>query len=129
RFFYFAITCLISVIFLTACSRFLDVKCDKSLAIPETLEDLQQLLDSFFDMNQFLTFMGETGSDDYFISANNWKSISNENFRNLYVWEDKGVLPLVWNPAYKAIFICNTVLEEIDVVKRGNHPQQYYDQV
>lgn len=110
---------------LLSCTNFLDEKSDKSLSIPKTLDDLQALLDGYSNMNLAYSWAGEEASDDYFLSTKNWKGIVNQDTRNNYLWRDEAKLNAAWIAPYKVVFICNTVLEEIDLVDRKNREQDY----
>lgn len=111
---------------LLSCTKFLDEKSDKSLSIPKTLDDLQALLDGYSNMNLAYSWAGEEASDDYFLSTKNWQGIVNQDTRNNYIWRDEAKLNAAWIAPYKVVFICNTVLEEIDLVDRKNREQDYH---
>lgn len=110
---------------LLSCAKFLDEKSDKSLSIPKTLDDLQALLDAYSTMNLAYSWAGEEASDNYFLSTKNWQGIADQDTRNNYIWNDQAMLNPAWISPYKVVFICNTVLEEIDLVNRKNREQDY----
>jgi len=120
--FYIGLLCLNGLL---SCSKFLDEKSDKSLSIPKSLDDLQALLDGYSTINQAYSWAGEEASDDYFISTKNWQGIANQDTRNNYIWNDAALLNAAWISPYKVVFVCNTVLEEIDLVDRKNREQEY----
>lgn len=123
-FLYICLLCT-SVSCLVSCTKFLDEKSDKSLSLPKSLTDLQALLDAYGDMNEVYSYAGEEASDDYFLSTKNWQGIANQDTRNNYIWNDDAKLNSAWIAPYKVIFVCNTVLEEVEEVNSKNQEQDY----
>ncbi len=100
-----------------ACNDFLDAKPDKKLAVTSTLNDLQALLDAYFDMNLSYHSTGEEASDDYFLTSESWESISNIDSRNYYIWADNGSLSGPWGSSYEIVFTANTILDDIQNIE------------
>ena len=126
---------LILIIFLlgtVACSEsFLDIKPDKKLVVPSTLDDMQALLDYFDVHNSNLPGMGELSSDDYYILYDRWNTLSLPYMKNGYVWAREiweGSSSIDWNNRYKQIFYANYVLEGLEKTERGDDPD-YYDRL
>ncbi len=105
-------------------SNWYDVKSDKSLAVPTTLEDLQALMDNANAMNTGTPGLGEVASDSHFIIDQNLlNSLPDErtaytwtydaNFRTSQDWSfnagDKG--------SYRRVHYANLVLETILKIK------------
>lgn len=77
--------CILIFLVCVGCERFLDAKSDLRLAIPSTLEDMQALLDR---TGVFTTepSAGELSADDYFLTPDDWRSLSSEGARRTYIW-------------------------------------------
>lgn len=100
-----------------ACDKFLDMKPDKKLAVPESLDDLQAL------MNDYTTFTmdspaGEISSGDYTITDAVHTSLSSDFHRRMYSWDEsvlfeEGTSTSDWARYYSSIYSCNTVLESL----------------
>lgn len=106
-------------IVLTASScgeAFLEIKPEKSLTVPTTLEDFRALLDNeiVFSRNS-VSYHGQLGSDDFFLSDNDWRTLNEEMHRNRYLLMENfyGDTPtdVTWNMCYQAIFYANVVIE------------------
>lgn len=120
---------LVSVIY--GCRNdFLDLKPDKKLIVPRTLDDYQALLDDADLMNRSIPFIEEAQADDYFISLQSWESItSSPVHRNGYIWARDiygGVeTSNEWNVPYAIVYRANVVLDGLKEVNRSSTPQKY----
>lgn len=107
---------IVMVSILSACMNdFLDIKRDKSQVIPVTLEDFRSLLDNQ-TMNSAYPILGEIGSDEYYISTQQWQGLSDPIQKNAYIWADdvfQGESSADWNQAYGRIIYANFVMEGI----------------
>lgn len=107
---------LISALFITACTKtYLDKKPDQALVVPQTLQDLQALLDNTGVMNTNMPSLQEVSSDDYYITSTAYNSLTVLMYKNAYTW-NKDIYAgspdvLDWNNRYKQIFYSNVVLE------------------
>lgn len=109
---------LIAVVLLSSCEKFLDAKPDKSLGTPTTLKDLQALLDNDGIMNASYSSTGEVASDNYYLSTNDWNTLSANISREIYRWNVSLDYPnLDWGNTYKIVFHANVVLDNIDKIK------------
>lgn len=113
--------CLLILPCLNACKKnWLEAKPDKNLVVPESLSDLQGLLDNtnnIFNKNQ--PGLGEIGSDDYYIGYDNWQLLYSNTEKNAYTWAKEiydGESVADWMSPYQRIFYANYVLENIDNV-------------
>ena len=123
------ILCLILIlIVLQGCRKeWLEAKWDKSLYVPETIEDFQALLDNtsqVYNVNQSCG-LGEIAAGDFYITDNSYQSLFNVQEKSAYIWEKtelfyKGELNIDWVNAYKRILHANVVLEGIKSV----HPSE-----
>jgi tetratricopeptide (TPR) repeat protein len=107
------VSTLLTIIFLLSCNKFLDKKPDKSLAIPDSIEDLGMLMDSYDYMNNCLTSFQENSSDNYHVSDNSYQSMNQAN-RKIYIWE-KTLDDLIsdWSNPYRAVYNANVVLDKV----------------
>lgn len=106
---------------ITSCSKdWLDVKRDKTLVVPQNLDDYQALLDNTSYMNNFQTpYLGEISADDLSLSFNQWNT-SSAIEHNAYIWskdQKYSALPTGWFNAYQQVFCANIVLDGIEKSK------------
>src|SRR5665213_3239462 len=77
-----------TVIFLSSCKKdWLNAKPDKKLVVPETISDMQGMLDNdlwIFNRNQ--PSLGEIGTDDYYLLFSDWEGLFTNTERNAYIW-------------------------------------------
>jgi hypothetical protein len=104
---------------LTSCKKdFLDVKPDKTLVVPHTLPDLQALLDNTDYMNLITPYLGEVGSDDFYLLYSSWNVLAAIDAKNAYIWAKDiyGANPTVpdWENRYRQVFYANVVLEQLE---------------
>src|SRR5690606_19342174 len=103
----------------TACSDYLDIKSNNRLAVPNTLQDLQALLDNAEVMNIYSTpSYLESATDNYFLTDSRYSSTP-EQQKPLYEW-----LPVDygfqndWSISYQLVYnanFCFDMLNEIEV--------------
>jgi tetratricopeptide (TPR) repeat protein len=95
---------------ISSCKKYLDIKSDKTLEVPSTLQDCQSLLDDDLVMNDSFTYLGEYGSDNYDLTFATWASTA-EPDRDNYIWlADGDVNAGNWDNGYKAVLYANQVL-------------------
>ncbi len=118
--------------FMVACSEsFLEIKPDKKLVVPSTLNDLQGLLDFFDVHNANMPGMGELSSDDYYLLYDRWNTMSSPYMKNGYIWAKEiweGSTSIDWNNRYQQIFYANYVLEGLEKLN-GADNQLVYDRL
>lgn len=102
-----------------ACSDYLDVKPDDSLAVPDNVQDLQALLDYESVFNMQYPAAGDIGADYYFLSKADWDS-RDIDARMTYIWDANAQNHLDWDYSFQRIFHCNVVLDEIEEAKLGS---------
>jgi hypothetical protein len=106
------------------CKKYLEAKPDKALVVPGSVADLQALLDNASVINNVDPGSGEASADNYYVTDADWATLSNDYVRRLYTWEKDNVIAPTnndWFYAYRAIYSCNTVLENIDKVAAGSN--------
>lgn len=111
-----ALLCL--AVALSSCMKeFLDIKSDRSQAVPTRLKDFSAMLDNNVMNNYSSHMLGEIGSDDYFLTFDRWNLLTVPAQKNGYVWaedvyEDQPTED--WGRAYEKILYANLVLEGLD---------------
>lgn len=124
RYVYFAF-----VIMLLGCEKFLDEKSNQRLVVPNTLRDLQSLLDNQGSVNTE-PGEGEVSSDDYFLSDDSWNSMRNEEDRRAYTWEpDYSTTQHRWTIAYRNVYWANIVLENLEEIPRSQLNHHNWDNI
>jgi hypothetical protein len=117
------------LISISSCKKYLDAKPDATLATPSGLQDLQKLLDYYRGMNTL--FVGGTGilSDNYYLTTENWASISREDQRNYYLWQKDDNNVSDWSGPYNGIYVCNMVLESLKTLPLKPSDKQIAEQI
>lgn len=118
---------LFSAISASCHNEWLDVKRNKRVVIPSTLEDLQALLDYTKTMNVESTpALGEISADNYYVTDEKWQSLSSPEQKNGYIWAkdifvgDSG--DPEWNLPYRQVFTSNIVLEGLIKIAPQTNP-------
>ena len=106
----------------TACEKFLDEKTNKALAVPNTVKDLQALLDTYYLLNESDPSADEVSAGEFYVTDTDFGTRS-ETDQRLYTWQNSNVLPLQandWYYCYTIIYRANTVLAQMKEVKVTN---------
>lgn len=111
--FHLAIVLLFSAFFLASCKKYLNEKPNGSLNIPQTLNDLQLLLDNYGTMNGSFPSSTEVLADNYYLTPSDFNSVSNVSLRNYYTWQKDDQYAGEWSTAYRVVFQANVVLDEL----------------
>lgn len=108
---------IFAVIFgLNSCQKFLDEKTDKKLVVPQTLADLQAILDDFSILS-YEPYSGEIAGGDYYLTDADWKGISIEEYRRGYLWEKEyGTYYIDWANVYRGIYYANVILDHLEKI-------------
>ncbi|GGF44322.1 RagB/SusD family nutrient uptake outer membrane protein [Echinicola rosea] len=121
---------IISIIhLLTSCEEFLDEKPEKSIVVPESLEDLQKLLDASRRGMNDGPGLGLLSGDELLTNDNGFGSYSTVE-QNTYLWkqsifENYG---FEWTVFYQQVFYANVVLDGLKALPREDDPEGH-DQV
>lgn len=102
-------------ILLSSCKKFLDAKTDKKLVVPESLQDVQALLDSYSLLNAYYPSIGGQSDDDFYLLYNYWNSLSIFN-QNNYVWEKESYNNNEWQYLYQMVLYTNISLETLEKI-------------
>lgn len=111
---------ILIVLMFSSCQKFLDKKSSTGITVPQTLSDLQSLLDAAQTMNRQVTpSIGEASADDYFVSATTYNS-RDELLKDIYRWvpNPNDDYPNDWSYNYKPIFNANYCLEMVEKISQ-----------
>jgi hypothetical protein len=126
------VVCIISLLGIFSCKKFLDAKPDNKLAVPSTLSDLQSLLDNYSKLNVKEPVAGEVSSDDFYISTTDWLSLSSEEYRRMYIWEKDRLFANTgnsWSNYSEVVYYSNTVIESLKNIPKSVSNQQEYNSI
>lgn len=115
------------LILFISCSKYLDKKPVKSLAVPDRLSDLQALLDNHRVINEVSPPLLDLVADDYYVSTNYWQTYTLE-FQNLnYIWDPTVTQFNSWAQPYKGpVYFSNVVLDQLpDITITGKEQATY----
>ncbi|MEJ5147514.1 RagB/SusD family nutrient uptake outer membrane protein [Sphingobacterium sp. MYb388] len=99
----------------TGCSSFLDVKPDKKMSVPQTLEDCELLLNDYGTLNMAYPSLGVIAGEAYYLNSADWNSIEEFDDRNAYIWSDEpSFKSMAWQGSYRVIYICNQIMQILD---------------
>ncbi|NCU05491.1 MAG: hypothetical protein GXC73_16085 [Chitinophagaceae bacterium] len=110
---------LLALLSFLACKKYLDQKPVSGVDTPDTLPELQGLLDRYNRLNINDPGADEISADDYYLTTADWQA-QNEQHRRMHVWEKDNLFPipsLEWSTPYSSIYYANTVLEAIDKIE------------
>src|SRR5690349_17125087 len=97
-----------------SCTEYLDIKPQSNLVVPETLDDMEQLLDNGTVFTPYPELL-ELQADDLYWEDIYWNSLNNPVNKNVYVWERDifGTTEshAAWSQPYVKIFYANAVLD------------------
>jgi len=126
------ISLLAFIIILSAsCKKYLDLKPDKTLAVPTTIADLQALLDNNEKMNARRPSLGEVSADNYYLTNTNYAAVSIIS-RNAYIWDtavNSVTFPNSWSYAFDPVYFSNVVLENIDKISPSEQTKNAWNTV
>ncbi|WP_312190372.1 RagB/SusD family nutrient uptake outer membrane protein [Sphingobacterium sp.] len=99
------------------CNGFLDIKPDKKMSIPQTLEDCELLLNDYTALNSSYPVLGAIAAEEFYLTSADWNSIGDQDDRNAYIWSDEPSLKAsAWQSSYKVVYIANQVLQVLDAL-------------
>lgn len=113
RIFFFII--IISFSF-SSCKKYLDKKSDSSLIVPQSIADLQALLNDGDFQNFNTPSYGESSADDYFLQLHVYNRFVQEEQKR-YTWQ-----PVIynyqndWSLCYRAVYPANLCLERLEKI-------------
>ncbi|GAA4786125.1 hypothetical protein GCM10023231_12550 [Olivibacter ginsenosidimutans] len=98
---------------LASCNKYLDVKPEKSLQVPQTVKDLQAILDNNTIMNNDYPGAGDIASDYYYLTDAEWAR-RDQVTRDDYTWFAQAENERDYLFNYTKILYANVVLNAID---------------
>lgn len=117
---------------LISCEKFLDAKPDKKLAAPNTLIDLQALMDDDLRQNSQMVYAGEIAADNFFVKDAALKAIFKQTDVNIYNWEKQNQFEDVsnsWQNTYRTVYYGNTVMDNIANIERNTGNSKEWDNI
>lgn len=122
-----------SVMMLSCKKDWIEVKSDKALDVPTSIEDFQALLDNVTIMNDNHPSLGEISADNYYLTDALWDSWASIN-RNAHIWAGDiygGATTDIynWNNPYRQVFYANIVLEGIDKVEQLGYNESAWNNI
>lgn len=127
--YFLVLVALVGTCLLYGCKKgFLEEKSETSLVIPETLDDMQALMDNDRVMNGSslageagpVPSLGEIASDNYYLTLDNFNSFPNQMQKQAYLWAKEVYNGTVidWNFCYRSAFYANNVLAGIEKIQK-----------
>lgn len=110
-----------------ACEKeFLDKKPASNIIRPQTLEDLERMLDNDNVINRNGAFQRIASDEYYIISHEIWQNnLFTARWRNSYIWAKdvyEGETDIKdWDDLYTIVFYANSILEELDRIEGADH--------
>lgn len=137
------LVCSLVLCFATACKKeWLDAKSDQTLAVPNTLKDLQAILDLSTVINGegnngkiMLSEVGELCSDNIFVTAfgtsadAKWLANAYSFSQDIYEGVAATNIPEMWNRPYQRIYYASVVLDELNKIKFSSAEQELYNDI
>lgn len=121
---YFYFCCIVSTaISFASCNKYLDAKSDPSLSTPNTLTDLQSVLD-FPDITRTLS-LTNVGTDEYFAFPEANVTGSDKPNQDQYIWSPDTRETIDWYNMYNYIFYTNTVLDNLEKIPAQGQEAQW----
>lgn len=102
---------------MSSCQKYLDVKPDDKLTTPATTDDLEQLLDNYYTINNSYPPLAEILADNYYLTSADWSAMTSPSDRNHYLWLKDDVDPTAYASPYYVILYANTVLDHLGEVE------------
>jgi starch-binding outer membrane protein, SusD/RagB family len=122
---------LIMMLACIGCKKYLDQKPDRSMVVPQSVKDLQAVLDNTNIMNVNYPFSVEIGVDDYYLTTADWLSRSITE-KNGYIWESDMFNENPrndWSLPYTIVYNSNVVLDQLKKLGERAGTQQEINNV
>jgi hypothetical protein len=110
------------VILATSCKKYLEKKPSQGLATPETMADLEALLN--FDLANKGSVLANGSTDEFYFTYTDWLSRS-EVHKNGYIWDPALNDFTDWRDLYLSAFYANTVLFNLDLIPDNGDAQRW----
>ncbi len=113
------ISCGFIIFLLSSCKKFLDEKQDNKFTVPQSLADLQMLLDHYTVMNTNYAYQAEVAADNYYLASADFNSLTDNSQKNFHSWQKDDQRSTDWAFVYRIILAANTVLDNADQLIQG----------
>jgi len=103
-----------------SCSKYLAEKSSSQLVIPQSLSDLQALMDFTSSTDASDPSALAISSDEYYLSDNDFSALSSDYDKRKYEWDSSNLFEPAtgdWYNCYKLVYIANTVISDIGNIK------------
>ncbi|WP_153800871.1 RagB/SusD family nutrient uptake outer membrane protein [Foetidibacter luteolus] len=110
---------ILALLLCCSCKKYLAAKSDQRLSTPSSLQDLRTLLDNYGDLNVAMS-ASNAAADEYFMLDADWSGY-NELGKNSYIWHPATQNNSDWVIAYRAVFIANTVLDQLQTIPASDN--------
>ncbi|QPH38650.1 RagB/SusD family nutrient uptake outer membrane protein [Pedobacter endophyticus] len=123
-----SIVIFISMLFTLSCKKYLEVKSNARLVVPNTLADAQGLLDDANLMNlRIAPSFGEASSDDFFLPLTSYNALIVRG-QEAYTWKPTPYrYGNDWSLAYAAVYNSNLCLELLQNIERTPSNSSLWD--
>jgi len=113
---------LLGCIPFVACHKYLSEKSSSLLVVPDSLGDLQALLDRTVTTNSSDPSALAISSNEYYLSDNDFTALTSDYDKRKYQWDSAGLFQPGagndWYNLYQLVYVANTVISDM-----GNIPQ------
>ncbi|MFT4093433.1 MAG: RagB/SusD family nutrient uptake outer membrane protein [Niabella sp.] len=122
----FNIAIIIIILLMAGCKKYLQKTSSTSIVTPQSLSDLQALLDDGDNMNTLVTpSLGEAAADDYFQTLATYNARP-DYLKQSYTWQPfEYIAPNDWSKAYSAIYVSNFCLDQLSVIGKGTNTNEW----
>ncbi len=114
---------------MVSCKKYLDQKPDATLTTPESIGDLELLLDNYTRFNNSYTSASEILVDDYYLNTPEYNAVLSQTERDLYLFQANEETDNFYNIGYASIFWANTILDELENLNPETYNAQQYADV
>lgn len=119
---------IIAPVLFISCTEWLDIKADKKQVVPQSIDEIQALLDhsNRNNVNKVSPLL-EVSSDNVFLIESQWNSKNRLEERNGYIWAVdilEGAFDQYWTNHYAQIYYANVVLEKAQKITIDNVQDQ-----
>ncbi|MFD2556292.1 RagB/SusD family nutrient uptake outer membrane protein [Sphingobacterium tabacisoli] len=112
-----------------SCQEYLEEKPAKYLTIPNSLEDLQALM-NFRNLYLQNSSMPEVLADNYYVEESVWFGITEADGKLFYHWDSKVQSNRTWNGLYNSmVYYPNVVLDQLQNFKETAENQSQYNRI
>ena len=99
--------------FFISCKKYLDLKPDKAVAVPSTLQDVRVILNNQSNLNSRYAAIPALAADNYYVNDADYASFPQEQDKIAYRWQADAEDAGEWSNLYKIVFYANTALDAL----------------